>query len=266
MIIGTSGMPSSTEPVGGFVTTPTRNNENLNYSITCVVPSTATSGNITATGTAIVKPTLTWAALTGTYTTFTTPSSTTPGTPYDTYPYDAEARRTATITWVVTNDTKVLFLDSYAVTSSVGSTTINKALSNQDGILTATIVLPAISANTIATTTLNPTTNAEETAALGTLPSNPPAFATTGATPLVLGDDAAEKSNVDITVSPQSGQGWVLINSAAGSAVVEPNGQFTISAEDNTTGSSRSATVTVSCANTRITPALADHVINITQN
>ena len=267
MVIGTTGMPSTTEPVGGFVTTPTRNNENLNYSITCIVPSTATSGNITATGTAIVKPTLTWGALTGTTGgVLATPSGTTPGTAYDTYPYDAEARRTATITWTVTNDTKVLFLDSYAVTSSVGSTTINKALSNQDGILTATIVLPAISANTIATTTLNPTTNTEETAALGTLPSNPPAFATTGATPLVLGDDVAEKSNVDITVSPLSGQSWVLINSAAGSAAVEPNGQFTISAEDNTTGSSRSATVTVSCANTRITPVLADHVINITQN
>ena len=267
MVIGTTGMPSTTEPVGGFVTTPTRNNENLNYSITCIVPSTATSGNITATGTAIVKPTLTWGALTGTTGgVLATPSGTTPGTAYDTYPYDAEARRTATITWTVTNDTKVLFLDSYAVTSSVGSTTINKALSNQDGILTATIVLPAISANTIATTTLNPTTNTEETAALGTLPSNPPTFATTGATPLVLGDDVAEKSNVDITVSPLSGQSWVLINSAAGSAAVEPNGQFTISAEDNTTGSSRSATVTVSCANTRITPALADHVINITQN
>ena len=267
MIIGTSGMPSSTEPTGGFVTTSTRSNENLNYSITCVVPSTATSGNITATGTAIVKPTLTWAALTGTTLgVLATPSGTTPGTAYDTYPYDAEARRTATITWTVTNDTKVLFLDSYAVTSSVGSTTINKALSNQDGILTATIILPAISANTIATTTLNPTTNAEETAALGTLPSNPPAFATTGATPLVLGDDAAEKSNVDITVSPQSGQSWILINSAAGSAAIEPNGQFTISAEDNTTGSSRSATVTVSCANTRITPALANHVITINQN
>ena len=267
MVIGTTGMPSTTEPVGGFVTTPTRNNENLNYSITCIVPSTATSGNITATGTAIVKPTLTWGALTGTTGgVLATPSGTTPGTAYDTYPYDAEARRTATITWTVTNDTKVLFLDSYAVTSSVGSTTINKALSNQDGILTATIVLPAISANTIATTTLNPTTNTEETAALGTLPSNPPTFATTGATPLVLGDDVAEKSNVDITVSPLSGQSWVLINSAAGSAAVEPNGQFTISAEDNTTGSSRSATVTVSCANTRITPVLADHVINITQN
>ena len=267
MVIGTTGMPSTTEPVGGFVTTPTRNNENLNYSITCIVPSTATSGNITATGTAIVKPTLTWGALTGTTGgVLATQSGTTRGTAYDTYPYDAEARRTATITWTVTNDTKVLFLDSYAVTSSVGSTTINKALSNQDGILTATIVLPAISANTIATTTLNPTTNTEETAALGTLPSNPPTFATTGATPLVLGDDVAEKSNVDITVSPLSGQSWVLINSAAGSAAVEPNGQFTISAEDNTTGSSRSATVTVSCANTRITPVLADHVINITQN
>jgi hypothetical protein len=267
MVIGTSGMPAATEPTGGFVTTSTRNNENLNYSITCVVPSTATSGNITATGTAIVKPTLTWAALTGTTGgVLATPSGTTPGTAYDTYPYDAEARRTATITWTVTNDTKVLFIDSYAVTSSVGSTTINKVLSNQDGILTATIVLPAISANTTATTTLTPTTNAEETAALGTLPSNPPAFATTGATPLVLGDDAAEKSNVDITVSPQSGQSWVLINGAAGSAAVEPNGQFTISAENNTTGAARSATVTVSCANTRITPALADHVININQN
>ena len=265
MIIGTSGMPSTTEPTGGFVTTSTRNNENLNYSITCVVPGTATSGNITATGTAIIKPTLTWAPLTGTTAgLLVTPSGTLPGIAYDTYPYDTEASRTATITWSVATN-KVLFLNSYAIASSVGSTTINKALSNQDGILTATIVLPAISANTVATTTLTPTTPAEETAALGTLPTTH-TFAASSATPLVLGDDAAEKSNVDIAVTPQAGQTWLLINGATGTEAVEPKGQFTISAADNGTGSSRSATVTISCTNTRIIPALANHVITITQS
>ena len=263
MIISTAGMPASTSP-GSPVSS--RNNENLNYTIPITVPSTATSGNVTVTGTAIIKPTLTWAPLTGTTGgVLATPAGTAAGTAYDTYPYDAVAKRTATITWTVTNNTKVLFLDSYAVTSSVGSATINKALSNDDGILTATIELPAISANTTATTTLNPTTNAEETAALGTLPATH-TFAQTSPTPLILGDDAAEKSNVEISVTPQAGQSWLLINSISATAIVVPKGQFTISAQDNTTGSSRTATVTVSCSNTRIAPALANHTITITQS
>ena len=263
MIISTAGMPASTSP-GSPVSS--RNNENLNYTIPITVPSTATSGNVTVTGTAIIKPTLTWAPLTGTTGgVLATPAGTAAGTAYDTYPYDTVAKRTATITWTVTNNTKVLFLDSYAVTSSVGSATINKALSNDDGILTATIELPAISANTTATTTLNPTTNAEETAALGTLPATH-TFAQTSPTPLILGDDAAEKSNVEISVTPQAGQSWLLINSISATAIVVPKGQFTISAQNNTTGSSRTATVTVSCSNTRIAPALANHTITITQS
>jgi len=269
IVISTGGMPASTEPTGGFITTPTRNNENINYSITCVVPTTATSGNVTVTGTAIVKPTLTWAALTGTTGgVLATPSGTTPGTAYSTYPYDSSANRTATITWNVTGDTKVLFIDSYAVTSSVASTVINKVISNDYGTLVATMVLPAISANTTATTTLNPTTNAEETAALGTLPTNPPAFAATNPSDLILGDDAAEKSNVTINVTPQAGVGWILLNGAVQALSIPPNGQFTINAEDNTTGASRTATVTVSCANNRIqtgSSPLANKTITITQ-
>jgi len=267
--ISTGGMPSSTEPQpGGFVVTPTRNNENVNYSISCVVPTSAASGNITITGAAVIKPTLTWAALTGTTGgVLATPSGTTPGTAYNTYPYDSVANRTATITWNVSGDTKVLFIDSYAVTSSVASTVINKVISNDYGTLVATMVLPAISANTTATTTLVPTTNAEETAALGTLPTTHQ-FVATNPSDLILGDDAAEKSNVTINVTPQSGVGWILLNGAVQALSIPPNGQFTINAEDNTTGASRTATVTVSCANNRIqsgSSPLANKTITITQ-
>ncbi len=261
MVINTAGMPASTS-VGTPVST--RDNENLDYEIPITVPSAVTSGNITISGAAIIKPTLTWTALSVPGGALLTPSGTVAGTAYDTYPYDTEARRTATITFTATGSTKVLFLDSYAITYSVSGTTINKVLSNDYGILTATIIVPAIDADTTATATLVPTTNAEETAALGTLP-NTHQFVKTSPTALVLGDDAAEKSNVDINVTPESGQSWLLINGVAASAAVIPNGQFTVSALDNPTSSNRTADLTISCTNSRITPALADKIIAITQ-
>ena len=267
IVINTNGMPSSTEPQpGGFVTTPTRNNENINYSITCVVPQTITSGNITVTGSAIIKPTITWTALTGsTNGALVTPSGTQAGTAYDTYPYDAEARRTATITWTVSGNTKVLFLDSYAVAYNVNNTLISKTIDATYSTLVATVTLPVIESNTVATATLTPSTLNEETAAFGSTIPTTWQFAATNPSDLVIGDTATEESNIDMLVRPQSGQSWLTVNNAASTAAVAPKGQFTVNAADNTTGASRTATVTLECSNSRINPPLADHVITITQ-
>lgn len=267
MVINTSGMPASTEPQpGGFVTTPTRNNENINYSITCVVPQTITSGNITVTGSAIIKPTITWTALSGsTNGVLVTPSGTAAGTAYDTYPYDATARRVSTITWTVTNNTKVLFIDSYAVAYNVNNTLISKTIDATYSTLVATVTLPAIESNTVATATLTPSTLNEETAAFGSTIPTTHQFVATNPSDLVIGDDPGEVSNIDMLVRPQSGQSWLTVNNAASTAAVAPKGQFTVNATDNTTGALRTATVTLECSNSRISPPLADHVITITQ-
>jgi len=267
IVINTNGMPSSTEPQpGGFVTTPTRNNENINYSITCVVPQTITSGNITVTGSAIIKPTITWTALTGsTNGALVTPSGTQAGTAYDTYPYDAEARRTATITWTVSGNTKVLFLDSYAVAYNVNNTLISKTIDATYSTLVATVTLPVIESNTVATATLTPSTLNEETAAFGSAIPTTWQFAATNPSDLVIGDTATEESNIDMLVRPQSGQSWLTVNNTASTAAVAPKGQFTVNAADNTTGAQRQATITLECSNSRINPPLTDHVITITQ-
>ena len=265
--INTSGMPPSTSPIG--TPSSSRTNENLTYSITCNVPATATTGTITATGAATVKPTLTWAALTvGTGGVLTTPVGTNVGVAYDTYPYDSAANRTATIVWTVTDDSKILLTTNdpsgkgtYAVTSSVAGASISSETSNQGGILTSTIVLPAISTNTTATTTLNPATNNEATAALGTYATL--TFISASAPDQIVGDDAAEKSNVGIAV--QSSDTWVQLNGAPGAINVDALGQFTVSVSDNNTGAARTATLTVGCANSRIDPPLANKTITIQQ-
>ena len=265
--INTSGMPSSTSPIG--TPSSSRTNENLTYSITCNVPATATTGTITATGTATVKPTLTWAALTaGTGGILTTPVGTNVGVAYDTYPYDSATNRTATIVWTVTDDSKILLTTNdpsgngtYAVTSSVAGASISSETSNQGGILTSTIVLPAISANTTATTTLNPATNNEATAALGTYATL--TFISTSTPDQIVGDDAAEKSNVGIAV--QSSDTWAQLNGAPGAINIDALGQFTVSVSDNNTGAARTATLTVGCSNSRIDPPLANKTITIQQ-
>jgi len=265
--INTSGMPASTGPIGTPVSN--RTNENLTYNITCVVPTTATTGTITATGVATIKPTLTWAALiAGTGGVLTPPIGTNVGVAYDTYPYDSAANRTATIVWTVTDDSKVLLTTNdpsgngtYAVTSSVAGASISSETSNQGEILTSTIVLPAISTNTTATTTLNPATNNEATAALGTYATL--TFIGTSAPDQIVGDDAAEKSNVGIAV--QSSDTWVSLNGAPGAINIDALGQFTVGVSDNNTGAARTATLTIACTNTRINPVLANKTITIQQ-
>ena len=187
------------------------------------------------------------------------------GTAYDTYPYDATARRVSTITWTVTNNTKVLFIDSYAVAYNVNNTLISKTIDATYSTLVATDTLPVIESNTVATATLTPSTLNEETAAFGSTIPTTHQFVATNPSDLVIGDDPGEVSNIDMLVRPQSGQSWLTVNNAASTAAVAPKGQFTVNATDNTTGALRTATVTLECSNSRISPPLADHVITITQ-
>ena len=60
-------------------------------------------------------------------------------------------------------------------------------------------------------------------------------------------------------------QPWILINGVNGVGVTNELGQYTFSAAENTTGSSRTGTITIDKNNSRVTGITA-HVITITQS
>ena len=260
--INTSGMPASTS-----VGTPTfvQNGDNCDYTVPITVPTTATAGTITVTGTATLKPTLTWTAPTfgADPGVLNTPVGTAAGTPYYISPFDNPNLRFATIVYTCT-DTQVLTTSSQTVTYNVGGATITPTLSNFDGILTFGIQLPNLTVNTIATATLGTYTAA--TATLGSIPTT--ANLVTAGTAITI----SNTWNVQISVTPADnggfGTGWIKFNGANGTAVVEPGDTFTISADANGTGSSRTVDANIACLNTRIqngSSPLAGKTITITQ-
>lgn len=256
VVINTSGMPASTS-VGS--PTATQNGDNVNYSIPIVVPTSATAGIITVTGSATLKPTLTWAAIAGPGV-LNTPAGTAIGTAYYISPFDNANLRLATIVYTCAA-TEVLTTSSQTVAYNVGGTTITPVLSNLDGILTFTIQLPNLTTNTTATATLGTYTPA--TATLGSIP------ATQNLVQAGTAITIANTWNVQISVTPSDnggfGTSWIKFNGNNGTAIVEPGATFTISADANNTGSSRTVDAIIASTNTRITPALSNQTITITQ-
>ena len=249
-------MPASTS-VGS--PTATQNGDNVNYSIPIVVPTSATAGIITVTGSATLKPTLTWAAIAGPGV-LNTPAGTAIGTAYYISPFDNANLRLATIVYTCAA-TEVLTTSSQTVAYNVGGTTITPVLSNLDGILTFTIQLPNLTTNTTATATLGTYTPA--TATLGSIP------ATQNLVQAGTAITIANTWNVQISVTPSDnggfGTSWIKFNGNNGTAIVEPGATFTISADANNTGSSRTVDAIIASTNTRITPALSNQTITITQ-
>ncbi|MBT5799045.1 MAG: hypothetical protein HOI17_04300, partial [Alphaproteobacteria bacterium] len=131
---------------------------------------------------------------------------------------------------------------------------------NQFGILVLNVQLPIITTNTIATAAI--TGSGQEVATLGLIP--------TTETLVALGTAVTITNtwNVNITVSANDtgdGVGWFKFNGVVGTAVVEPGNSFTISADDNTGATPRSAEAVIACSNTRITPALTNKTIVVNQ-
>ncbi len=248
--INTSGMPASTS-VGS--PTNARNGDNLTYTIPVTVPSTATSGVITVGGTATLKPTLTWATVASPGV-LATPSGTAATVPYYISPYDAATQRFATITYTASATTKVLLLDAYSATYNVSGATITKTQSNEDGVLVINVQLPIIASNTTATATIAGA--GEVTATLGAIPATQALNA--------AGDvvNITSTWNVDTKITPN--QPWLKLNGTNGVAIAGPGVDFTISADANSTGSSRSATAIVETTNTRVT-GISAHTITVTQ-
>ncbi len=262
IVINTSGMPASTS-IGSA--TAAQSGDNVNYEIPVTVPTTATAGTITVTGSATLKPTLIWTAISfgSDPGVFNTPAGTAVGTAYYISPFDNPDLRLATIVYNCT-DTQVLTTSSQTVSYNVGGTTITPALSSNDGILTFSVQLPNLTVNTVATATLG--TYTPITATLGSIPTT--ANLVTAGTAITI----SNTWNVQISVTPADnggfGTGWIKFNGVNGTAVVNPGDSFTISADANGTGSLRTVDANIACLNTRIqggSSPLAGQTITITQ-
>lgn len=257
--VNSTGMPASTNP---GVLTNVRNGDNVTYTLPITVPTAATAGIITVAGTATEKPTLTWAAIPLYLTTqgvIVTPTGTQPTIAYRISPFEAATQRFATITYTADAD-KVLVDGSFTATYDVAGTTVTKTMSNQFGILVLNVQLPIITTDTIATAAI--TGSGQAVATLGLIP--------TTETLVALGTAVTITNtwNVNITVSANDtgdGVGWLKFNGVVGTAVVEPGNSFTISADDNTGATPRSAEAIIACSNTRITPALTNKTIAVNQ-
>ena len=252
--INTSGMPASTNP--GTLTN-NRNGDNIVYTLPVTIPTEATAGTITINGTATLKNTLTWeqgnVASPGV---IATPNGTAVGIAYYNSPFEEATSRTATITYTCLA-TEVLTLSSYTDSGagySVG-TIVSSALSNDDGQLTITVVVPILTGDTTATPTITATGAA--TATLGTTPT-PQAINQAGDGVVISGT-----WNVNGSASPSDN--WILLNGVSGTAALTPGNSFTIGATENTTNSSRTGTITLATTNTRVSANVLNQVITINQ-
>jgi len=232
------------------------------------VPNVATNNSLGISGSALAKPTLTWA--TPASGVITTPSGTTVGVAYTITPYDSPDTRTATIRWTASGSTKVFLPDGHDITYDVPGYSVTSTVeSSTQEYLEKTIVLPKVSETTLATSTI--TGAGEVTASVGTYVPSITFAADSNPSTLITNANGAT-----IPIQISSNQNWVLTNGSPGSKVVDPDGldllgsnyPFAINVSDNTTGSSRTATLTISkYNNTRVTgPAIADQTITITQN
>ena len=261
-----SGMGGSTNIVP-FNQLFINNNPVLNLPVT--VPATATNNSIGISGSATVLPQLTWA--TPASGTLTVPAGTSVNTAYNISPYDNISKRTAKLRWTATGTTKVLLPSSHGLTYNVAGASIGASvvdITSQEYV-EKTIILPAVFENTTATATI--TGSGEVTASVGTY-SNPANFAATGSSPVSI----TNSNGATIPIEVSCNANWVLLNGSTPDIVVDPDGinflgsnyPFTIGVTDNTTGSQRTAQVTVrKYNNNRVTgSAVADQTINITQN
>jgi len=256
--IDTSGMPAATN-IGSPTTARSGNPpDNVQYTIPVTVPATATAGTISATGTATIKPELTWAAIANPGV-LQVPSPHSIGVAYAISPYDASTERLSTITYTCTT-TEVLLSNAYAITYNASGAVTQAYGDNEDqyGRIVFSVQLPMITSNTTATATISgagPVTATMGTPSIATIPQ--------------AGTDQTIAStwNVNIKVTPGTGSAWIKLNGNAGTvATVNQGATFTLGAETNNTGSARSGTIEIETTNTRIVPALTTQTITINQN
>jgi hypothetical protein len=247
------------------------NNGDVLATFPLLVPTTATNNSLGVSGAATALPLITWA--TPASGVLTTPTGTSAGNAYSNSPYSANTTRTATLRWTASGTDKVLLPSSYSLAYDVPGCSISGITVDNvsQEYLEKVIVIPPSASDLTATSTI--TGSGEVTASVGTY-SNPANFAATGSTPVSITN--SNNATIPIQVSSNAVGNWVLLNGSPATLVVDPDGidflgsnyPFTIGVADNTTGSSRTADVTISrFSNGRVTgSAVADQTITITQN
>ena len=233
------------------------------------VTSSIVSDVLNLGGTVNPKLNLTWAATSSG--TLAIPAGKVIGTSYKISPYDDTSLRTATLTFTASGPTKVFLLDNNSVAYNAGGSSVTKTLDVLQENLVFTIILPPIMSTLVATATITNCT--EVSAAMATAMPSSHTFNASGNSNLVIGDVAGEKANVPVLVTANAD--WVVLNGSYepngitidpdGTSQPNPNYPFNINVTDNTTGSSRTAAITIANANTRVT-GLSNQTINITQN
>jgi len=267
--ISTLGMPASTNPQTPTFTYSGPELDNATYVIDITVPTTATAGTITINGDATLKYTLqfdqgdvTSALQAGGTVGYVTPvqengDTTIIGTAFYNSPRDAASTRTAVITYTCSN-TEILTTSSYVAVMSPAIA--SPVLSSDAGTLIITAAVPILSTDTTVIPVV--TTQVPATATLGNT-SLTQSLDNTGAPSIVI----PSTWNIDGSIAPQPGAGytWLKIDGANLTTTLTPGVSFAISADVNTTGLDRTATITLETTNTRVLASVAAQVITVTQ-
>lgn len=245
------------------------NNGDVLATFPLLVPTVATNNSLGISGAATTLPLITWA--TPASGVLTTPAGTSAGNAYSNSPYSANTTRTATLRWTASGTDKVLLPSSYSLTYdvpgySISTTTIDNV---SQEYLEKVIIIPPTASDLTATSTI--TGSGEVTASVGTYVSSI-SFVASGNTDTTI----TNSNGATVPIQISADQPWVLLNSTPGTKVVDPDGidflgsnyPFTINVDDNGTGSSRTATVTIAVyGNSRVTgTAVANQTISITQS
>ena len=245
------------------------NNGDVLATFPLLVPTSATNNSLGISGSATILPLITWA--TPASGVLTTPAGTSAGNAYSNSPYSANTTRTAALRWTVSGTDKVMLPNSYSLAYdvpgySISSTTVDNV---SQEYLEKVIVIPSTTSDLTATSTI--TGSGEVTASVGTYASSI-SFTASGNTDTTITNSNGATVPIQISAS----EPWVLLNNTPGTKVVDPDGidflgsnyPFTINVDDNGTGSSRTATITISVYNnSRVTgAAIANQTISITQS
>ena len=231
------------------------NVDNVNVSIGVTVPTTTASGVVAVSGTATAKTDLAWNVPVATYMTFYRPSASI----YKVSKFDT-TNVTATLTYAGIPSTETMTQTS--ATFVITDAASNVIASSTSAVINAgtgfeaiySVELDAITTSIVATTTI---TGGPVPAVINSLGLTP--FVSTGARV----ENVSSRSNVSTQLVPS--ESWVLINGVNATTDLNPDTTFTVSVQDNTTAIQRSASISITNTNSRVT-GLSVGSITITQN
>ena len=263
-----SGMPSSTNPQTPTAARNSGNQNQIDYTMVCDVPTTAASGTIAVSGAATIKPTLTWATLTGAGVAggvLTPPNGEAIGAAYYWGPFDSATGRTATIVWdaSLVSTTETITTGSLGGVSFTPANTLTKTPGADGAGGSVTTVLDIFNTDTTAQGTV--ATSPIVAATLGVVAANkPPDFAWQNNPSYSTATSGfwTTEPNVILKVTPNAS--WIKVGTTAGNVAnsiiptLPAEDPFFINVDDYPIGNPpdpiiRSGTITLEYAGSRVT-------------